>query len=178
MTRPLLESTQTKHGQDCLRPIDEVFMLGLGAAVTMEPVQASNHISICDMSKAISSTSIPTRTSKSNIILHMVEIRVLCSSVSKKGVPCQTPQTLRHNLQSFMAWIKASSRQEMARANQIDKNLKPDNLLTDKMKRIYLCGGGFKPLARFHWCAKCRHSLFDKPANNKSAMRHIKGLQL
>jgi hypothetical protein len=38
---PPLESAQTKHRQDCLRPVDEVFMLGLGVAVIMALVQAS-----------------------------------------------------------------------------------------------------------------------------------------
>jgi hypothetical protein len=38
---PPLESAQTKSRRDCLRPIDEVFTLGLGAAVTMAPVRAS-----------------------------------------------------------------------------------------------------------------------------------------
>jgi hypothetical protein len=38
---PLLESTQTKSRQHCLRPLDEVFALGLDAAVAMMPLQAS-----------------------------------------------------------------------------------------------------------------------------------------
>jgi hypothetical protein len=38
---PPLESAQTKHRPDCLRPMDEVFMLGLGATVMMAPVVVS-----------------------------------------------------------------------------------------------------------------------------------------
>jgi hypothetical protein len=40
---PPLESAQTKHRQCCLRPLDEVFALGLGDAVAMVPEQASGH---------------------------------------------------------------------------------------------------------------------------------------
>ncbi len=36
-----MEHTQTNHRRHCLRPQDEVFALGLGAAVRMVPVQAS-----------------------------------------------------------------------------------------------------------------------------------------
>jgi hypothetical protein len=38
---PPLESAQTKHRRHCLRPLDAVFMLGLGATMTMAPVRAS-----------------------------------------------------------------------------------------------------------------------------------------
>jgi hypothetical protein len=38
---PPLESAQTKRRQHRLRPLDEVFALGLGAAVTMAHVGAS-----------------------------------------------------------------------------------------------------------------------------------------
>jgi hypothetical protein len=38
---PPQESAQTKHRQHCLRPLDEVFALGLGGAVAMVPVGAS-----------------------------------------------------------------------------------------------------------------------------------------
>jgi hypothetical protein len=40
---PQQESTQTKFRQCCLRPLDEVFALGLGNAVVMMPVGASGH---------------------------------------------------------------------------------------------------------------------------------------
>ncbi len=40
---PPQESTQTKHRQHCLRPLNEVFALGLGNAVEVAPVGASGH---------------------------------------------------------------------------------------------------------------------------------------
>jgi hypothetical protein len=42
LTRPQ-ESAQTKHRQSCLRPLDEVSMLGLGNTVAIAPVGASGH---------------------------------------------------------------------------------------------------------------------------------------
>jgi hypothetical protein len=39
---PPKESAQTKCRQCCLRPLDEVFALGLGNAVMMAPVGASH----------------------------------------------------------------------------------------------------------------------------------------
>jgi hypothetical protein len=38
---PLLEFTQTKHSQLCIRPLDEIFAHGLGAVFAMVPVRAS-----------------------------------------------------------------------------------------------------------------------------------------
>jgi hypothetical protein len=40
---PPQESTQTKHRQHCLRPLDAVFALGLEDTVAMAPVGASGH---------------------------------------------------------------------------------------------------------------------------------------
>jgi hypothetical protein len=87
----------------------------------------------------------------------------------------------KHDLQSyleFMIRIEVSSWQEVAETDQINKNSKPFNLPTDEMERLYLSNGEFKPSAPFLLCAKCGHNLVDKPAKNKSAVRHNKRVQL
>jgi hypothetical protein len=39
-----LESAQTNRRQHCLKPLDEVFTLGLGAIVVMAPLRASSRL--------------------------------------------------------------------------------------------------------------------------------------
>jgi hypothetical protein len=77
-----------------------------------------------------------------------------------------------------MVWLEASSRQELAEADEINKNFKLYSMPTDEMERLYLCGGAFKSTEQFQPCAKCGHNLVDKPAKNKSTMRHNKRIQL
>jgi hypothetical protein len=109
----------------------------------------------------------------------MVDVWVVLSAVLKKGV---LRQTEKHDLQSsyieFMVRLEASSRRELAEADEIDNNLKPYSMLTDKMERLYLCNGMFKPPEQFQFCAKCGHNLVDEPAKNKSTVRHNKRIQI
>ncbi len=106
----------------------------------------------------------------------MVDIRFIMSTMLKTEV---LRRTEKHDLQSyleFMIRIEASSRQELAEADLIDKNAKSYNLPTEEMERLYLCNGGFKPPAPFQSCVKCRHNLVDEPA--KSVVRDNKRVQL
>jgi hypothetical protein len=66
----------------------------------------------------------------------------------------------------------------LAEADLIDKNSKPYNLPTEEMEKLYMSSGGFKPPAQFQTCVKCGHNLVDEPAQNKSAMRDNKRVQL
>ena len=134
--------------------------------------------SICDLLSRAIPTIIPTKISKISVTVHLVDIWVIMSTVLKTRVLCRTE---KHDLQSyleFMIRIEASSRRELATADLIDKNAKPYNLPTEEMERLYMSNGGFKPPAQFQMCVKCGHSLVDEPAQNKSAVRDNKRVQL
>ncbi len=90
-------------------------------------------------------------------------------------------RTEKHVLQSyleFMIRIEALSRQELAEADLIDKNTKPNNLPTEEMERLCLCNGGSKPPAPFNRVQSADTNLVDEPAKNKSVVRDNKRVQL
>ena len=110
--------------------------------------------------------------------MHMVDIWVIMSTMLKTGV---LRRMEKHDLQSYlkcMIRIEASSRQELADADLIDKNTKPYNLPTEEMERLYLCNGRLTPPAPFQSCVKCGHNLVDEPAKNKYVVRDNKRVQL
>ena len=151
--------------------------LAVGLDATME-IPDGGETSNCDLLSRAIPASIPTRLTKISIAVHMVDIWVIMSAMLKTRV---LRRTEKHDLQSyleFMIRIKASSRRELAEADQINKNSKPYNLPMDEMARHYLSNGIYKPSTPFLLCAECRHILIDKPAKNYSAVRHNKRVQL
>ena len=156
----------------------QLIELAGGLDATMEIPDGGGGTSICDLLSRAIPTIIPTKISKISVTVHLVDIWVIMSTVLKTRVLCRTE---KHDLQSyleFMIRIEASSRRELATADLIDKNAKPYNLPTEEMERLYMSNGGFKPPAQFQTCVKCGHSLVDEPAQNKSAVRDNKRVQL
>jgi hypothetical protein len=152
--------------------------LGGGLDATMEIPNGGEETSIRDLLSRAIPTIIPTKISKISVTVHLVDIWVIMSAVLKTGV---LRRTEKHDLQSylkFMIRIEASSRRELAEADLIDKNAKPYNLPTEEMERLYMSNGGFKPPAQFQTCVKCGHNLVDEPAQNKTAVRDNKRVQL
>ena len=152
----------------------QLIELAVGLDATMEIPNGGGGSSICDLLLRAIPAIIPMKISKFSFTVHLVDIWVM-SAVLKTGVLRR-----RGHYLEFMIWIEASSRREMAQADLIDKNAKPYNynLPTEEMERIYMSNGGFKPPAQFQTCVKCGHNLVDKPAQNKSAMRDNKRVQL
>ena len=148
-----------------------------GLDATME-ILDGGETSICNLLSRAIPSSIPMRLTKISVAVHMVDIWVVMSTMLKTGV---LRRMEKHDLQSylkFMSRIKAPSPRELAKADQVNKYSKPYNLPTDEMERLYLSNGGFKPSALFLLCPKCKHKLVDKPAKNKSVVRHNKRVQL
>ena len=156
----------------------QLIELAGGLDATMEIPDGGGETSICNLLSRAIPTSIPTRISKISVAVHMVDIWVIMSTVLKTGVLRRTEKHDLHSYLEFMIRIEASSRRELADADLIDKNSKSYNHPTEEMERLYMSNGGFKPLAQFQTCVKCGHNLVDKPAQNKSAMRDNKRVQL
>ena len=156
----------------------QLIELAGGLDATMEIPDGGGETSICNLLSRAIPTSIPTRISKISVAVHMVDIWVIMSTVLKTGVLRRTEKHDLHSYLEFMIRIEASSRRELADADLIDKNSKPYNHPTEEMERLYMSNGGFKPPAQFQTCVKCGHNLVDEPAQNKSAMRENKRIQL
>ena len=97
------------------------------------------------------------KPSNKYITMHMVDIWVIMSSMLKTVILRRTEKHVLQSYLEFMIRIEASSRQELAEADLIDKNTKPNNLPTEEMERLCLCNGGSKPPAPFQSCVKCGH---------------------
>ena len=123
----------------------------------MEIPNGRGGASICNLLLRAIQINLPTNINKISVTVHMVDIWVIMSSMLKTVILRRTEKHVLQSYLEFMIRIEASSRQELAEADLIDKNTKPNNLPTEEMERLCLCNGGSKPPAPFQSCAKCGH---------------------
>jgi hypothetical protein len=166
--RMMIESVVEKHA----------YLLGLASRVDKTIVFSADQQTIYNMLSSTIPQRIFAKTTKSKIFKLIVDvwnILHILLLLRKLG------RAEEHNLQSYLQlldMIEKSCHWELAEAGNKNRNVKSVKILQQERERNFkeLCGFGVDS-CRFPGCAKCGHTLIDKPYSNKAKVKQNTEIQ-